>query len=987
MVSIAQAKQEIARAQLEATKRRAELQTQQKQLESQQKSVRTQSALRGKGMSAMVQRKQVEVGVQKGQIEIVGLRKELTGYEQQLAKASKEIAQAEAEQSRHKRTYEQAKSLAGKGESGAFAVAMSKDPLLRKYYQQIKSQSRSASDVREYAQAVKDYKEAQIGLKDFEKKYPSEKLIRNKQGEVMGVESGALGMSMHVEGYNKKIEKLQRVAEAKRQSVRKFQKVTGVSKMAALSIGVSKYVPTTIDKLKTFQRGVWEKVDVKLSKGIPSKVKRFLTDRGEKEYYSPPTKVTIGGGQETKFEVPRGSILNVAAAPGEMAQEGGIISRKVTEIGLTKAGASKKVVKWGGFGAGVTGTIVGYGALSVVPGGSALVSTTMVAGGTKTMIDKTKSPFSRTLGLVEAGIGGRVGYKVGKKYLKETITKYEVIRPTKTPKGKEVKWTKIKGDKTTKLSSYKVKGEYTPSIRKIETTRFREILKLKPKKETIIKPRKFSVKTIGAAEDKKPFLVMETIEGRKWGTIYEMRGAQVPRNLRQLRQLPKAERLAWQRMAEARTGRPVSLKSVPLVLEKETSKIGGVVLQRRIGRLNLRTKTLTVKPYDMKVTAKATATEIKTLKQVGDIKVSKAESYFKDITKTQETRMVGETPKIKTTILEYQKPIVSKDKGFEIIIKRDSGVTITDSNIIYPKAIKKTPFDTTIQKQTTKFVQELPKPTAPKPSRLYPTTKVVKTKPTTQLLKTFVGAKSIYAGKGMYELTNISGTGLTQGLKLGMGTKQLPTQKIKVKQLQKLKQIIKLKQKPQVKQFQGVKSVQGVQSKVKLGLKQKMKVKQVQKLQQLQKISQTSQVTKTPTPIKPKPKIIIKPKISESIVSKSGKTKITKQGDLYKVYSRRYGEWIKVGTAINLQQAKTIGKRYVETTLGVSVRVAKEGKLQKLGDMGFGFRPSKKEKFTAIQKRKFRLGTKSEVKEIQMFARKKTKKKTKKKKAKKMFKF
>jgi len=109
-------------------------------------------------------------------------------------------------------------------------------------------------------------------------------------------------------------------------------------------------------------------------------------------------------------------------------------------------------------------------------------------------------------------------------------------------------------------------------------------------------------------------------------------------------------------------------------------------------------------------------------------------------------------------------------------------------------------------------------------------------------------------------------------------------------------------------------------------------------------------------------------------ISRSGRTKIKRVGNLYKIYSRREGEWFQIGTSTTFESAKAKGRSYTKQTLGVSVRISKNKKLIPFS-LGSEYKPSKKDPFTLIQKRKFRLGTKSELKEISFFKRIKRRKK------------
>ena len=87
---------------------------------------------------------------------------------------------------------------------------------------------------------------------------------------------------------------------------------------------------------------------------------------------------------------------------------------------------------------------------------------------------------------------------------------------------------------------------------------------------------------------------------------------------------------------------------------------------------------------------------------------------------------------------------------------------------------------------------------------------------------------------------------------------------------------------------------------------------------------------------------------------------------------KRYGKWQPVSKPVRLRKAIGVGKERVATTLGASLRVRKAGKdgFVKLRESK-RFRTSKKDPLILVEKRRFRLERRPEVKEIQIAKSKK----------------
>lgn len=118
------------------------------------------------------------------------------------------------------------------------------------------------------------------------------------------------------------------------------------------------------------------------------------------------------------------------------------------------------------------------------------------------------------------------------------------------------------------------------------------------------------------------------------------------------------------------------------------------------------------------------------------------------------------------------------------------------------------------------------------------------------------------------------------------------------------------------------------------------------------------------------PYIPIPPKLE--VVTKAKGMRVLKKGEgEFSIYIRRFGKWKKVGEDLEtLELAKTKAKNIIRTSLAVSYHIRKDDKPVKINILDPRFRPAKREPFVVVEKRRYRLSTSPEVKEIQMFKRK-----------------
>jgi len=311
-----------------------------------------------------------------------------------------------------------------------------------------------------------------------------------------------------------------------------------------------------------------------------------------------------------------------------------------------------------------------------------------------------------------------------------------------------------------------------------------------------------------------------------------------------------------------------------------------------------------------------------------------------------------------------------------------------------------------------KRVVENIKKLIPKPKAVEKTIGKVKTIPPTEqksVLFPLVSASqptkqtSAYYGKGVYERTQEFG-GMAMPYKTTQVSKettkpiQFETLEYKPKELEKTKTKLsykplqvektktKLKQmtKPKQKSIQLEKLSQVPKERVKVrellnirtkqAQRLKIRTKQAQRLKQKMKQSLVSRTTttKTSTQSKPKPKNIITPDLKEAKPKETPKKqKITK--DMFKVFVKKFGKDIKLGEFETLESAKKKLKKELLGTLRASGFVKKGEKKIKL-NLGFGFRPSKKDIFRVVQRKTARFGTRGETSEAQFFRKTKGRK-------------
>lgn len=148
-------------------------------------------------------------------------------------------------------------------------------------------------------------------------------------------------------------------------------------------------------------------------------------------------------------------------------------------------------------------------------------------------------------------------------------------------------------------------------------------------------------------------------------------------------------------------------------------------------------------------------------------------------------------------------------------------------------------------------------------------------------------------------------------------------------------------------------------------------------LSQLSQLQQQTAISKLSSKLKLGIVPLLIPK-QTTVFSKQG-YKIKKSEGKYKVYVRRFGEDVLVGTFATLEEAKKFLKKLLETTLRASGFIKLGERPIKIKPFSPAFRLGKKQPYRIVQKKEKRLGTGFEVKEIQYFRMQKKGKKRRKK--------
>jgi len=226
---------------------------------------------------------------------------------------------------------------------------------------------------------------------------------------------------------------------------------------------------------------------------------------------------------------------------------------------------------------------------------------------------------------------------------------------------------------------------------------------------------------------------------------------------------------------------------------------------------------------------------------------------------------------------------------------------------------------------------------------------------------------SAYSGTGQYEQTESTGIINLPKTKVT----QLDFFGDRNKLVQPLKPVIKETQREEQNFFQPTKESQREVSREneKLRYIQAQSFKQRQEERQKQKqINIIKQIFRQPQ----KPKTPIPPIFQ---LNKTPKTKTSKEkvDDMFSIVGRRFGKFSEIGKAKTQRESEDILKGFLKKGLGASGKIFKNERPLEFGEIGLGieFEGGKRDPTLIVQKRRFRLSTGGERREIQGARKKK----------------
>lgn len=587
-----------------------------------------------------------------------------------------------------------------------------------------------------------------------------------------------------------------------------------------------------------------------------------------------------------------------------------------------------------------------------------LYTTGRYVSGISKQVKETGSFESVGEGFRDLALFGK-GFKTGTKFTEKWTTPYTKEIPIKDL-GKQFKegryYEKEVGitDTGQKLFRYTGVVERKPPVIRVTTTKLRETFpkKFKPLKISGGKAEYSLLETIEPqVRGGKSFGVKETVEGRKYTTIYEVGGKSVPTDLKQFNQLSRQEQLQWKRIAERALNRKVNKEDVPRLLNENIEKVNELVYSIKLGRVKLTDKTLEIKtPFEE---------GFKGFKPT--VEISQAASASKKITTPSgefsiSQTYTGFTPKktIKTTTVEKLGIDDLKDLG---ITEFKGGGKKSSEQFL----------DSLYQVQEQK-VLELPKPNVKVPKY---TGKVIQEQVPEQI-PFMTGGKGLkiipYSSEMTYEVTELSSSRLPSvsdtSLSISTGTLEIEKQidktfssgRSKSIQLTKIDESLKPREDTKVRELIKPREI----------LKVSEVLKTPQSIKQLQ-IPLTRQVFKPRTKIVPKVKERIKPFVlgknkPEKLLKTKRKRKVGEEEFL--AITKRRGKEVVVGIARTPKEAEMIAKKDVLGRLSATVKVkSTKGKQVQLTP-SLLFRQSKTDPLSLVQRPTARLSSLGERQEI-----------------------
>jgi hypothetical protein len=665
--------------------------------------------------------------------------------------------------------------------------------------------------------------------------------------------------------------------------------------------------PTTQIDLKNQPMGFFQ-----FSERVPSAVGKFVGEAIKKtnliEYTEPartisyPQRVTTGG--EFKYTVPE-----------------------------RKTSASE-------FFGDVAATGISFGAYAIPVAGTFFIGSSGIAG-TQEAFNKELSTEERIFGgmkaIGSASILGIQGYSY--------LTKPQAIYIKKPVKTGFIERQYVKEGKV--FSTYILKQQ-RQGVDVIANTRIRNWLGLKPVVSgQISKDITYVTKVIGSAELDKPFIVKSYKQGSPITKFTLIGGKGKPFTPESWNFLSKQEKYIWQTIAERQLGKPVPMKFVPSLLNKQAESFEGSIFAKDLMKYSLKGKNLKIDILTGGKTESRFLTGTIQRKIIpsreAPIDLYYSETYFKDVTFPM-TRAAGKVPVLKGYTFRIKKPV-----GESFAIGKPAELSFKETS---PGVFQVQPV---IQQSQQAMFIGLPKIATRIPrASIAPSLKA----PTTSM-------QIRYAPQELLQQKSAPALQLKQPDAFKIETRQqsFPKEITKTTTLIKQPQSLKQPQSPSFKQPSALKTPQS--------LKQPQLLKQPQALKQSQKTEQSQM---------PFPRITKIPATKQS--SAFGKAKIVsaklfaKQS--YEVQLRRRGKFFAIGRGLPYGKALKLGAERTKTTLAATFRLIPKGTTA-MEDIYYAppsniFASPKKPigRIAYVERLGKRLSTRSEVMEIKTFRRSKS---------------
>jgi len=585
--------------------------------------------------------------------------------------------------------------------------------------------------------------------------------------------------------------------------------------------------------------------------------------------------------------------------------------------------------------------------------------------GVEAAVDKGRTPTERALGIAEAGLAFTyIGSKTTK-FLGTKVITTRAARPAAKPIAIEVQAEKIIEGKPKVVSTFfRATETRAPSVT-IETTRGRELLRLKPKKVVRKKAEITMQVTPKPAIEGKIFTIAEKKLGKpsiKITRVGEVSKRAVPSDIRFIdtgrEKLRQVEQLLMKKLP--------SKKGFKILTGREdiTTSVG---LARDIKRIKVTPRTLTEKPLRAKVKGVISVTE---LEKLGRVKLGEtfiAKTITKPIVSARPSPR-GKVQELETFVLKLKEKPVAKP---EIIgIPKITPTKIKETKLITKetKLISKlVPVPTVTKIKATRVITEAPKTTF---GKTFPATIETQLE-TTTALETIQPQVTQLNGMSVLPIQEMKQQPEQATIQL---QPQIQRDKKAARRIMKEKQIEILKS--ETTQLQIQKPISKV---VLTNLLAQAQIQQPILQPQIQR----PQIQR-PKPTQPKP--TPKPFPITTPLLKRLATK-AESGELFEVFATVKGKETLVGKARTQLGAEKILKKKLKKTLLAGGLIKKgERKLKSkelLTFRGGEFRKSKVSEFLVIEKKAKRLrkGRGETGEEIQMFrvfgsTKKKSKKKT-----------